>query len=147
MTTPTDYTDAIAKAFVDDMKDKLDQELIDEVVQSLKAPASKYFAEAKISGYIFYGEIEIREQEAPKWIFNGQFGGAVGIGAGGMGGGISTADLDRLTANTHSFWIMATPLWVAVMFFDRKSRFLGTYQAFAFSTVNGISAGGTGKWR
>jgi hypothetical protein len=79
MSSPTDYNNALAQGFASGMKDKLDQAIIDDVVQSLKATSARYFAEAAIYGYVFYGEIEIRQQDAPHWVFKGHYGGLAGV--------------------------------------------------------------------
>ncbi|WP_342248722.1 VapA/VapB family virulence-associated protein [Sphingomonas sp. OTU376] len=60
-------------------------------------------------------------------------------------GSIYTDDPERLYSQSTSFMLVATPVYVSLIFLDDSGNALGSFQGRAIGTVSG-SYGGTGSW-
>ncbi|MFC0184085.1 VapA/VapB family virulence-associated protein [Pseudarcicella hirudinis] len=56
-----------------------------------------------------------------------------------------TNNLDLLYADTVSFLFVATPVYIALYFYDSSSQLLGYFTGAAISLTSG-SGGGEGSW-
>ncbi len=95
-----------------------------------------------IGGGIFYVHINLKTHG---WKFRGDGGGLFNIGIGYLTGTIITSDWSRLTRDTVSFQVVATPVYVTVTFLDRNSNSLGHLHSAAVSSMTGVG-GGRGSW-
>lgn len=69
-----------------------------------------------------------------------------GFASGGVSfGDIYTDDLNRLYRDTVSFEFTNTTIYLSIVFLDRNSSNLGTFQCGSFSPVTGVGTG-FGTW-
>ncbi|HEY0737664.1 MAG TPA: VapA/VapB family virulence-associated protein [Herpetosiphonaceae bacterium] len=145
MTThnPVD-TNIVAHDFLVAMHGKLEQEKIDAAVTALKAARAAYPATITFANMVFYTVIEV--QITGGETFRGTMGGLTTPGGGtAFGAMVYTDDLDALYANTVSFQLNVTPVYLSILFFDAQNNLLGSCQAGAIATTIGVG-GGKGEW-
>lgn len=105
--------------------------------------ATAYSAVGGVTSFVFYQRVTVSINEGKS--FQGNAGGLSTFGPGTLFGHVYTDDLDELYKHTVSFQYTATPIYVCVVFFNKKSQLLGHFQAAAVSAVTGVG-GGSGKW-
>ena len=134
---------AIASAFRESVRGKLPDETIDVVVRALNAATIAYPVTITFEEMILYTTIRVTIQGGKR--FDGNFGAIdPGTGVGGFQGTLYTDNLDRLYDSTRSFQILATPLYLALLFFDSGNGLLAHVES-----AGGISIGvgaGSGEW-
>ncbi len=135
--------EAIANDFVNVTRDILDQEKINDVVETLTSDAESYSANGSVASFIFYLQFQVRVSGGKS--FNGKAGGVTSPGGGALIGDVYTDDIDRLYRDTVSFEFQATSVYTSLLFFDSSSNLLGHFQSGSVSTVNGVG-GGSGSW-
>jgi hypothetical protein len=146
------HREQIATEFREAMSGKLEPEKIEVACKHLLAGASNHYsANGSVMSMIFYlqFQITISDNNAEPYnhrIFNGKGGGISSPGGGALMGDIYTDDLDRLIKDTHSMEFNCAFAYTSVVFFDKSSHCLGSFQSGSVSTVAGIG-GGTGKWK
>jgi hypothetical protein len=133
----------IAHDFRNAAHGKMDKETIHSITSTMMAATTGYAANGSIASMIFYIKVGVSVTDGKS--FQGDGGGAFTPGGGALFGTIYTDDLNSLYANTVSFQINATSVYVNINFFDSNSNLLGHFQSGAVSTVNGIG-GGKGSW-
>lgn len=109
---------------------------------------SSFSAQCDVASMLFYFKFQVvtTSSEIVKHTFNGNAGGIAIPGGGVYFGDIYLNNtVDNLFANTVSFAFTATPVYLAVMFFDSSSNLLGHFQSGGVSVVSG-TGGGSGSW-
>lgn len=134
----------IAHDFAVAMRGAMDERQIDAAVESILAPATSYPATGSIVSAIFYLQFQVKVKDGGK-TFNGKAGGISTPGGGALLGAVQTNDINRLYADTASFFFSATAASVALIFFDRHHNSLGGGTFGAVSIVSG-TGGGPGSW-
>jgi hypothetical protein len=139
--------DTVAADFRKSMEGKLPEDKIDATVAALKTAATPIPAQATLVSAIFYLRVEVflRPHTAGP-TFSGNAGGIWTPVGGYVVGDIYTDDSARLFSNTQSFWLIATAVYVAVIFYDSSHTALGSFHGGGGTTVVG-TGGGTGVWR
>lgn len=135
--------DTVAKELAVQMDGKLEPAKIDAAARSLAATETSYGANGNVASMIFYLQFQVNVNGGRS--FNGKAGGISSPGGGALFGTVFTDDIDRLYRDTHSFAFQATPVYMALEFFDADHRLLGHFQSGGISTVLG-TGGGTGSW-
>ena len=142
-TTQEQKSILIAHDFIAKNSDVLDQKKIDAAVKAITAKTQSYPANGSIVSFIFYLKFQVNIIGGKS--FNGNAGGASTPGAGALKGDVYTSDINRMYKDTISMQFTATPVYSSIIFFDKNSNVLGTFQAGGIGTVAGIG-GGTGSW-
>lgn len=142
-TTQEQTSMLIAHDFITKNTGVLDEKQIGQAVKKITAKTKSYPAKGSIVSFIFYLKFQVNITGGKS--FNGQAGGVSSPGAGALIGDVYTSDLNRLYSDTVSMQFNATPVYTSIIFFDKNSNVLGTFQAGAVSTVAGIG-GGSGSW-
>ncbi len=91
---------------------------------------------------VFYNRVEVSGHGGCRFTGNG--GGFFLSGAGHLVGTLKTLDA-RLLTTTKSYYVVATPVYVYVAFFDSNSNQLGEVHTGGIGSVSGVG-GGTGSW-
>lgn len=135
----------IAHDFATSVHEKLDDKIIDETSKFLLNLDStpSYQCNGSVIGVVFYFHFSGNVTNGKT--FTGNAGGIGSIGAGALMGDIYTNDLPGLYANTVSFQFTGTPVYFSIIFFDKNSNALGTWQCGAVSIVIG-TGGGSGSF-
>lgn len=147
----TEIKKTIANEFKTAMSGKLDPKQIETAHNHLMSDSTScYYATGSVVSMIFYlqFQIQINDTNAGSYnyyTFNGQGGGISSPGGGALIGDIYTDNLDALIKNTCCMEFNCAFAYTSVVFFDRSSNCLGSYQSGSVSTVAGIG-GGSGKW-
>tara|TARA_R110002124_G_scaffold71127_1_gene190587 strand:+ start:4553 stop:5194 length:642 start_codon:yes stop_codon:yes gene_type:complete len=134
----------IAHDFLVNNTGVIEQGKIDETVKKIKTETNSYPATGSIASMIFYLKFQVRIKDGSKQ-FNGDAGGIALPGGGALIGDVYTSDTNRLYNDTVSFQFTSTPVYVSIIFFDKNSNALGSFQAGAVNTAAGVG-GGSGKW-
>lgn len=134
----------IAEDFAKAFQGKMEQSLLDEAVTKIKDTQPSYAASGSIITALVYTNVHIEMSEMHK-VFTGHGGGVFSTGGGALIGSIYTDDLDKLFRDTVSFEVNSTVVYCSVIFFDKHSHTLGSFQAGAVSVSIGVG-GGTGSW-
>ncbi|HEY0603385.1 MAG TPA: VapA/VapB family virulence-associated protein [Herpetosiphonaceae bacterium] len=145
MTThnPVD-TSIVAHDFLVAMHGKLEQTQIDAAIAALKADMAAYPATITFTNLVFYTVIEVAITGGET--FRGTMGGLTTPGGGAaFGATVYTDDIDALYANTVTFQINVTPVYLSILFFDAQNNLLGSCQAGGIFTTIGVG-GGKGEW-
>ncbi|AEH01115.1 VapA/VapB family virulence-associated protein [Lacinutrix sp. 5H-3-7-4] len=142
-TTQEQRNTIIAHDFITKNTGVLDQNKIDNAVKTITAKTQSYPAKGSVASFIFYLKFQVNITGGKS--FNGNAGGASTPGGGALIGDVYTSDINRLYSDTVSFQFTATPVYTSIIFFDKSSNALGTFQCGAVSTVAGVG-GGSGKW-
>ena len=133
----------IAHDFITNNSAVLDQKKIDSAVKSITAKTTAYPAKGSVVSIIFYLKFQVNITGGKS--FNGNAGGAAIPGAGALIGDVYTNDINKLYSKTVSFQFTTTPVYSSIIFFDKNSNVLGTYQAGGIGIVAGVG-GGSGSW-
>jgi Rhodococcus equi virulence-associated protein len=131
---PIDRT-LIAQGFAANAKGKMQQTQIDSIVESLLSDAASYPATGSFNPTL---RLTITGGET----FTAS---AVPFGTGQFSGDVLTDNLDALYANTVSFLLQATPVYISLQFFDGNQNLLGHFLGGAVSVAVGVG-GGSGSW-
>jgi hypothetical protein len=118
---------------------------VEQQAQRLAAAATSFSANGSVVSLVFYLQFQVSVTSPGGKTFNGKAGGLSSPGGGALFGTIYTDDINRLYSDTASFAFTATPVYLAIYFFDGNSNALGSFQAGAVSIVTG-TGGGTGSW-
>ena len=135
----------IADDFSKAMEGKLSPAQIEDAASAINSTTNGYPANGSMASLIFYVKAGVYLTAPGSKSFTGDGGGIFTPGGGAFFGTVYTDDLNALYANTVSFQVTATAVYVSVIFFDGSSRVLGTFQAGAVSTITG-GGGGSGRW-
>lgn len=128
--------------------------LAPDVIQSAKnniiTTPKACHANGSAMSMIFYLQFTVQisdsnEKKYNRYQFKGNGGGVSTPGGGALMGDIYTDNLEFLINNTKSFEFNCALAYTSIVFFDNKSRCLGSFQSGSVSTVAGIG-GGKGKW-
>jgi hypothetical protein len=147
----TEMKETIANEFKAAMSGKLDPRQIEAAHNHLMSNStSSYYATGSVMSMIFYlqFQIQINDTNAGSYnyyTFNGKGGGISSPGGGALIGDIYTDNLEALINDTCSMEFNCAFAYTSVVFFDKHSNCLGSYQSGSISTVAGIG-GGTGEW-
>lgn len=138
----------IAQDFKAQYQGKMPDEQLQSATNALLATSTTtaYAANGNIASFIVYIQVQVEVTGNGGKAFNSKGGGVFTPGGGAYFGTVYTDDINRLYSNTVSFQVTATSVYVSVVFFDGNGNTLGTFQAGAVSTVNGVG-GGSGKWQ
>jgi hypothetical protein len=142
-TLPQISKEIIVHDFINALKGKLDDEIIQTANKQIQTVMTSYPAVCRIINTGIYSEIQVA-------ITNGKtFKGNSGIyypnGNGVVQGQVNTNDIDLLYANTVSMMINITPVYMGISFFDKDSNLLGMFIGSAVATIVGVG-GGNGTW-
>lgn len=133
----------IAEDFAKAFQGKMEQSLLDETIQKIKADTNSYTASYGVILFIGYINAHVEISQA---LFTGNGSGAISGIAGGMGGVVYTDDLNKLIRDTVSFSTLIAPTYSNVLFFDKGSHLLGHFQGGGVSIGGGVG-GGPGSWK
>ena len=133
----------IAQDFVARHTETLGAEKANTVANSILSTQTAYPAKGTILGAIFYTRITVNVDGGKGCVCNG--GGLSGIGGGALIGDIYTDDINRLYRDTVSFEFNAAFAYTSVLFFDKNSNLLGSFQSGSVSTIAGVG-GGSCSW-
>ena len=122
---------------------KLEEKVISATKKSILATSSSYPAKGSVASFMFYLQFQVNVTNGKS--FNGKAGGISSPGGGALFGDVYTNDINKLYWDTVSFQFNWTPVYTSLIFFDKHSNALGTYQSGSVSTVLG-TGGGSGKW-
>ena len=87
------------------------------------------------------GQVTVAVDDGPT--FRGRIWGL--LGGTSSRGSIYSDDLERLYSQSSSFTLVATPVYLSMIFLDDSGNALGSFQGGVIATVTG-SFGGTGSW-
>ncbi|PHM28905.1 VapA/VapB family virulence-associated protein [Xenorhabdus budapestensis] len=136
----------IVQAFSTAMKDKLDQNKIDEICKAfvLIESGGFYKASFKISSLIFKTYITVYLSSTDR-TFNGK-GDALGTpGKGKYWGTCYTSDYGKLLRYTTNYWANTFVATAGILFFDEHNSLLGSFIGSGVSSVVSGCAG-EGAW-
>lgn len=134
---------AIAKDFIASRQSQLPKEKLDAAVNTILNTTTKYpTSNGSVICAIFYMRFTV---DCEKKAFIGNAGGLGTVGGGALLGDIYTNDIAKLFRSTISFHFAVTPVYASLVFFDKDSVALGTFQAGAVSVCLG-TGGGSGSW-
>lgn len=102
---------------------------------------SKEKCNGSVASLIFYLRFHF---DCENYGFNGSAGGISSPGGGALFGDLYIND-ESIFSDTVSFQFIATPVYLAILFFNSNSKLLGHAQFGSVSTVSGIG-GGSGYW-
>lgn len=122
---------------------KLEEKVIAATKKSILTTSSSYPAKGSVASFMFYLQFQVNITNGKS--FNGKAGGISSPGGGALFGDVYTSDINKLYSDTVSFQFNCTPVYTSLIFFDKHSNALGTYQSGSVSTVLG-TGGGSGKW-
>jgi hypothetical protein len=128
----------ISNDFYYDMNGKMDQGLIQLAKNIILGRTTSYSAEVSFDGN-FEVNIDNGKSFYATDLYSLVFGGGVFFGD------VYTDDLNRLYRDTVSFEFKNTAIYLSLIFFDRNSNHLGTFQCGAFSSVSCVGVG-LGTW-
>jgi len=125
---------------------KGDDVALDEAIASLKKCQSKYHATGTVLFALFYNRVTV-DYENKKFNkkFTGNGGGVGSVGGGALVGDIYTDDLDKVFEKTERYQVTSTTGYAYVLFLDKNSKVLGSFQTASISLGGGVF-GGTGDW-
>jgi hypothetical protein len=121
----------------------LTPEQANAINSSASSATTAYAANGSVASLIFYQKWQVAIKGGKT--FNGNAGGISTPGGGALFGTVYTSDINRLYNDTRSFSFNSASVYINVLFYDKHSNYLGTFQAGGVSTVVG-TGGGTGKW-
>ena len=139
----TDVMEATEK-HVESLQGALTPEQANAIKASASSATTGYAANGSVASLIFYQKWQVVIKDGGK-TFNGNAGGISTPGGGALFGTVYTSDINRLYSDTHSFSFNSVSVYTNVLFYDKHSNYLGTFQAGGLSTVAG-NGGGTGSW-
>ena len=134
----------VAHDFQTAMTGKLDDATISSVKKQILSASTAYPANGSVASMIFYLQFQVTVKNGGK-TFNGKGGGISSPGGGALFGDVYTDDINRLYANTVSMQFNCAFAYTSILFFDKSSNLLGSFQSGSVSTVAGVG-GGSGSW-
>lgn len=141
----------IANEFKTAMSGKLDPKQLETAQKHLMSDsATHYYATGSVVSMVFYLQFQIQINDTNAgvynhYFFNGKGGGLSTPGGGALIGDVYTDNLEALIKNTCSMEFNCALAYTSVVFFDKSSNCLGSYQSGSVSTVAGVG-GGSGNW-
>lgn len=144
MNTTSNLRQQIADDFRTNHAAAGDQAKVGTIAQSIEQAAdSSVGANGSIASVLFWVTVGVTTNDGHK--FNGDAWGVGTPGGGALFGDVYSDDFDALYANTVSFEVNSTPVYLSVLFFDGDGTLLGHFQCGAVSTIAGVF-GGNGSW-
>lgn len=143
-TSPQVNREIIAHDFQAAMNGKLDDKTISSVKKQILSATTSYPANGSVASMIFYLQFQVIITNGGK-TFNGKGGGISSPGGGALFGDVYTDDINRLYSDTVSMQFNCAFAYTSVLFFDKNSNLLGSFQSGSVSTVAGVG-GGSGSW-
>src|SRR5262245_20237700 len=117
------------------MKGKMEAAQVDDVARTLMATTKSYPATGEAGSFVFYMRFNVSIKTQKGKTFTGNAGGLASLGVGEFFGDVYTDDLDRLYRETRSFEFQGMPVYMSLLFFDKRSKLLGHFQSGAVSFV------------
>lgn len=136
--------EVIAHDFQNAMQGKLDDKTISSVKNQILTATTAYPANGSVASFIFYLQFQVTIKNGGK-TFNGKGGGISSPGGGALYGDVYTDNINLLYSNTVSMQFNCAFAYTSILFFDKNSNLLGSFQSGSVSTVAGIG-GGSGSW-
>jgi len=125
--------------------DTKEKQSVPQETKQAESEITSFSAQCDIASMLFYFKFQLTttSDTVIKHTFNGNAGGIAIPGGGVYFGDIYlNSSVDDLFSQTVSFAFTATPVYLAVMFFDNNSTLLGHFQS---GGVTG-TGGGSGSW-
>lgn len=138
--------DIIAHDLKTALHGKLEPAKLDAAVTQLTATNTAYSANGSVASMVFYLQFQVQMSiNGVMYTFNGKGGGLSSPGGGALFGDVYTDNVQALIDNTVSFEFNCAFAYTSILFFDKNSNLLGSFQSGSVSTVAGVG-GGSGEW-